>query len=611
MHQSFRISAAALVATALIPSLSNAQVREDWRRSFDFGTAYSADTTAHGATHPAGGYVIAGSTLDSPTVFAQRNTLVVRFDAAGNVVWSRSFTGDPKGDGVGALGVAASGAIYAASSPGIFNQADTRLVKYDASGTQQWVAVYGIVGVDEVSSAREMFVDASENVTLGVSAAGAAISSYNMVVLSYSSAGVQNFATPIDGPLGQADQLRALCRDSAGDFIAAGSMDGSASGSSLLGLAKVSASGAIQWTRSHDFTGVTTTQLLNAVVTDSAGNIYACGGAGTAPSSFVGVLISYDSAGNFRWIQQLPGAGNTIATRIAIDPWQRITVTALQSGGGLVAQYDALGNPVWQQSWAQPGYSSSTPVDLVIEPSGDVTVLGQVGQSSAWLQDIVVTHHTPAGVQRWARTIDENAQTDYPHALLVAANGRVAVVGRTLTYTFGPGVVYGPSDSFTVELGDQSQPFCYGDGTGTACPCANTSTAGDQVGCLNSNAVGARIDDAGDASIANDTLTLTATDVPGPALFFQGTGKMSGGAGFVFGDGLLCLGGTITRLGIVFPTGTTSVYPGGLNPNPIHIGGMTASGDTRHYQAWYRDAVAFCSAATFNLTQGLSVTWAP
>jgi hypothetical protein len=32
-------------------------------------------------------------------------------------------------------------------------------------------------------------------------------------------------------------------------------------------------------------------------------------------------------------------------------------------------------------------------------------------------------------------------------------------------------------------------------------------------------------------------------------------------------------------------------------------------GDLKHYQCWYRDTIAFCTSATFNLTQGLSIAW--
>ena len=166
---------------------------------------------------------------------------------------------------------------------------------------------------------------------------------------------------------------------------------------------------------------------------------------------------------------------------------------------------------------------------------------------------------------------------------------------------------------FTVGTPSTSgTPFCFGDGLGTACPCANSGGTGR--GCANATfPLGARLTSSGvaGASLATDTLVLTATDIPGPGLFFQGTGTFASGAGIPYGDGLLCAGGTILRLGVVFPSGNSAAYPGGLTPNPIHIGGGTASGDVRHYQCWYRDAFVFCTASTFNLTQGLTLTWGP
>jgi hypothetical protein len=65
-------------------------------------------------------------------------------------------------------------------------------------------------------------------------------------------------------------------------------------------------------------------------------------------------------------------------------------------------------------------------------------------------------------------------------------------------------------------------------------------------------------------------------------------------------------------MGIVFPTGSSASYPGGLTPQPIHVaGGPLSAGDVRHYQCWYRDAAVFCTTTTFNLTQGLTLTWSP
>ena len=63
----------------------------------------------------------------------------------------------------------------------------------------------------------------------------------------------------------------------------------------------------------------------------------------------------------------------------------------------------------------------------------------------------------------------------------------------------------------------------------------------------------------GNASVSNDTLALTADGViNNNGLFFQGNNTISGGAGTAFGDGIRCCGGSVVRIQVVNPPGTTS-----------------------------------------------------
>jgi len=153
-------------------------------------------------------------------------------------------------------------------------------------------------------------------------------------------------------------------------------------------------------------------------------------------------------------------------------------------------------------------------------------------------------------------------------------------------------------------------PYCFGDGSGTACPCGNNSPAGSGAGCLNSLGTGGLLAATGTASISNDTLSLNGSGMPnGAVLYFQGTLQLAGGAGAVFGDGLRCAGGTVIRLGTKTNVGGSSSYPGGSTP--ISIKGSNVAGNIRDYQGWYRNAQVFCTSATFNLTNGIQITWAP
>jgi hypothetical protein len=151
--------------------------------------------------------------------------------------------------------------------------------------------------------------------------------------------------------------------------------------------------------------------------------------------------------------------------------------------------------------------------------------------------------------------------------------------------------------------------FCLGDGTGTACPCGNSGAVGR--GCANSiDASGALIGAIGTASVSADSFVLQGSGMPNSsALYFQGTSQLGGGLGVVFGDGLRCAGGTVVRLGTKSNVAGASQYPAAGDASVSVRGLVPALGGTRTYQIWYRNAAAFCTSSTFNLSNGLSVTW--
>jgi acetyl esterase/lipase len=152
-------------------------------------------------------------------------------------------------------------------------------------------------------------------------------------------------------------------------------------------------------------------------------------------------------------------------------------------------------------------------------------------------------------------------------------------------------------------------PFCFGDNSGTACPCGNSSTG--YVGCNSSLAIGGRLRASGEPSITADSLVLDGAQMPNSsALYFQGTSTQTEGAGVAFGDGLRCVTGTIVRLGTKVNLAGASQYPA-AGDAPVSVSGGDAAGVTRYFQVWYRNPVGFCTAATFNLTNGVAVTFVP
>lgn len=163
--------------------------------------------------------------------------------------------------------------------------------------------------------------------------------------------------------------------------------------------------------------------------------------------------------------------------------------------------------------------------------------------------------------------------------------------------------------------------FCFGDGTGTSCPCGTGGPdheSGYGEGCTNhliapGSAVNSWLRTEGVASLSTDTLLLHATAIPPntTALFFQGTQRVNGGNGSVFGDGLRCAGGAIRRLGMnVASAAGRAIYPD-VGDLPVSAQGQISEPGTRTYQTWFRVAQNFCTPATFNLTNGWEIAWLP
>jgi hypothetical protein len=262
---------------------------------------------------------------------------------------------------------------------------------------------------------------------------------------------------------------------------------------------------------------------------------------------------------------------------------------------------------------SDPGFS--TPGSLEFVPSTQTMYFAHGGNDTLYTIDRTTGATTVVGPFNVTGQVGVGLAYD-PAYGMYASNNSTNIGLYTLDLTTGAATLVSAwtgnpiALAFVPDTTTPSTPFCLGDGTGAACPCANTGAPGN--GCASAAFPGgARLSSTGiaGASLATDTLVLTATDVPGPGLFFQANGLA--GVPIAFGDGQLCAAAGIIRLGVVFPTAGVATYPGGLTPNPIHIQGSVLNGDTKHYQCWYRSVPGLCGVDNFNLTQGLTLVWGP
>ncbi len=153
-----------------------------------------------------------------------------------------------------------------------------------------------------------------------------------------------------------------------------------------------------------------------------------------------------------------------------------------------------------------------------------------------------------------------------------------------------------------------------------ACPCNNNPTGADR-GCDNSLGTGgAAISGTGTASLANDTLVISASGIAHAGTSCTGSvtsvtcilmqGPVLNAGGVAFGDGVRCFGGALKRLNTASSVAGVYTYGPGVALRSAQLGDPIAAFSVRHYLVYYRDSCsAFCPSSNFNSTNGWRVIW--
>jgi hypothetical protein len=294
--------------------------------------------------------------------------------------------------------------------------------------------------------------------------------------------------------------------------------------------------------------------------------------------------------------------------------WQRGASThdimvALIDGSTVLQTVDLMtleGSPTIAQDQIQPSVDSDGEHFLVSYSetvSGSaryllfVTDLAVVGNTLAVVQNHLEVSPSPTLTELRSNAAAARAPGVLDHRYLVVFDVAGSAASHNVVGVFVDGL-----------SGGTSSPFCFGDGTGSACPCGNNGSSGH--GCGNSiTPAGGLLTVTGTPSTLDDSIVLHVSGLPATSncTFFQGT---TAAAAAVFGDGLRCAGGTLVRLRSTTASAGSADFPSAGDPHVSVQGLVPTSGGLRTYQVSYRNAAAFCTIATFNISNGVIINWA-
>lgn len=398
------------------------------------------------------------------------------------------------------------------------------------------------------------------------------------------------------------DGAKAICADGAGGYFLAGwsfgGFGGGPAGSMATWVMRLDSVGNTQWiTPISDSLGYTEPTSISP---DGAGGLYVCGWtsgdlAGTSAGGPDGWLARMGSAGGVLWVSQFGGGGNDVASAVALAPDQGAFVGGrlgstipFASPDGFLRRFRASGEPTWTVVTGTTGWDEFS--DLVPNGSGGVFACGNSVAPVAVSVDAWYASYSGGGSLEFVHHVGDLTAKELGTAIDTDGGSGLVLAGWTDGSLYAASA--GEEDPFVAHY-----DACELDPWTLYC----TSTP-------NSTGKVALIGAYGSVHVTNNDFTLVSSSCPSGTL---GLYLMSTTAGSTtFGNGTLCVGGSVLRLLPALSTGIGGSTALALDfTDPSSSASQVTAGSTWNFQFWYRDTAA--GGALFNLSKAMSVPFCP
>ncbi len=306
---------------------------ELWAASYDNGPHTNSYGNAIAVDMQGNVYVAGRSDSGSDPLDDRPEYLTIKYGPNGNIKWVNRYSSISTYRGASvaeAIAVDDLGNVYVTGTSGSDSRfADYATVKYDANGTEQWVARYGQVDADD--KAWDIALDRSGNVYVtGESFDRAGSETRDVVTIKYSPDGDEIWVRRYDGEFKKQEQGRRIALDGEANVYVGGyrtsRCDCSNANSDYL-IVKYDPNGNEMWAESYNGPGDGIDMLTDMAV-DEAGNIYVTGYSHNGSDTDY-TTIKYNTNGRKLWVHNHDGPANATdrAHAIAVDSEGNVYVT--------------------------------------------------------------------------------------------------------------------------------------------------------------------------------------------------------------------------------------------------------------------------------------------
>ena len=261
--------------------------------------------------------------------------ITIKYDSSGDTAWTATYGGpDSTGCTAYALALDDSGNVYVTGmgySSATFR--DYTTIKYDTSGTEEWVAVYNGLTTYADDEAYDIKYEGGYVYVTGESENASYDPDY--FTIKYTNTGDTVWTARYNGPGDGYDRAYALAVDNYGNIYVTGESFDTYTSVDYVTI-KYNSSGGIEWTARYNGPDSAGDQA-NAIVVDNIGNVYVTGNSYayepyTPENDYL--TVKYNSSGVEQWNARYDGTGHTqdYAYAIAVDNAGFVYVTGGSTG---------------------------------------------------------------------------------------------------------------------------------------------------------------------------------------------------------------------------------------------------------------------------------------
>ena len=334
-----------------------------WTQIYN-GPSNGHDEVRSIAVDAANNIYITGSS-NQPNSF-YNDIATVMYSAAGIQQWVHQYNGPGNGDDFGAKAVFKNGFLYVTGASRGTSNWDILTIKYNpANGSVVWTARYDDSG-NYSEYAVDMAVDGNDNVYVAgvVYTKGKKVvqseTNANWVLLKYNTSGSQQWVKTYDGSADDNyfynttifynDYPTALALDNAGNiFVTGRTYNKAGSGKNVtnsldMTTVKYNPAGTQLWVKDYD--GPSKAEdCANAISTDGAGNVYITGKSFTTGQGMNAATVKYNGLGVQQWVTTYNSGGSNMdeAKAIKVDGNGKVYVAGKAGADAFVVKY---GQPV-------------------------------------------------------------------------------------------------------------------------------------------------------------------------------------------------------------------------------------------------------------------------